>query len=185
MSDGGTTGGGTTGGDTASSATTGSGGAAGPDDPVMAEIDAAARAGHAGDRAEARTRFSALWDRIGPGGDPLHRCTLAHLAADVEDDPRDELEWDVRALAAADELTDERARRFHPSLSAAGFYPSLHLNLADVHRRLGSPADARRHLDLARDRVGTLNDDGYGRMIRNGIERCGERLDLGDRSALS
>ena len=159
--------------------------AAGPAaDPVTAEIATAVQAGRAGDRPTARARLDDIWTRIGDGGDPFHRCVLAHYAADVQDDPHEELRWDQRALAAADEVTEERARAHDPSLRIAGFYPSLHLNLADVHRRLGNDADARHHLGRARARVGQLSDDGYGQMIRSGIERCGERLEHGDRSAL-
>lgn len=147
-------------------------------DPVMDAVFAAAEAGRGGDRTGARARFEALWEQVGADGDPFHRCTLAHYAADVEDDPHTELVWDERALAAA----DERAQRHHASLSVGGFLPSLHLNLADVHRRLGDDERARHHLTRARDGVGALPDDGYGAMIRAGIDRCGERLDLGGRS---
>lgn len=149
-------------------------------DPVMAEIGEAVRTGQVGDRAEARTRLDAIWDRIGPRGDPLHRCALAHWAADLQEDPADELVWDRRALEAADELGAERARAHHPSLDVAAFYPSLHLNLADVHRRLGDAPLAGHHLDRAREALGTLPDDGYGRMISGGVDRCAERLAAGD-----
>ena len=145
-------------------------------DPVMAEIAQVVDRGQTGAAAEARERFALLWERLGPRGDPLHRCALAHYAADVQEELAEELRWDLRALEAADELTDERARQHHGSLTAAGFYPSLHLNLADVHRRLGDPARAREHLDRAEEAVDALGDDGYGRMIRQGIARCAARL---------
>jgi hypothetical protein len=51
---------------------------------------------HGGDREEARSRFTALWDEIGDEGDPLHHCTLAHFMADAQDDPEEELVWDLR-----------------------------------------------------------------------------------------
>ena len=63
-----------------------------------------------------------------------------------------------------------------------GLLAAGHLGEADVHRRLGCDDRARHHLTRARDRVGALPDDGYGAMIRAGIDRCGERLDLGDRT---
>jgi hypothetical protein len=146
-------------------------------DPVMARIVEVVGLAQAGDGDAARPRFAELWDEIGPQGDPLHRCALAHHAADVQPDVEAELMWDLRALAAADEVTDERAQRCHSSLSVAGFYPSLHLNLADVYRRLGHREKAREHIGRARDAVGALEDDGYGRMIREGIARTAARLD--------
>ncbi|MGW6741746.1 hypothetical protein ACWGDX_13630 [Streptomyces sp. NPDC055025] len=68
----------------------------------MTRIGQAVMLFHGGDREEARNRFGALWTEIGEAGDPLHRCTLAHYMADTQDDPGDELAWDLRALTAAD-----------------------------------------------------------------------------------
>ncbi|MFJ1747086.1 hypothetical protein ACIOJD_12710 [Streptomyces sp. NPDC088116] len=75
------------------------------EDAVMTRIGQAAMLLHGGDREEARNRFGELWTEIGEAGDPLHRCTLAHYMADTQDDPGDELAWDLRALTAADGLT--------------------------------------------------------------------------------
>lgn len=149
-------------------------------DPVLAEIAQVIELGQAGSAAAARERFALLWERLGPRGDPLHRCALAHYAADVQEDLAEELRWDLRALAAADELTDERAQQHHESLAVAGFSPSLHLNLADVHRRLGHRERALHHLARAQQAVDALGGDGYGRMIRQGIARCADRLDCSD-----
>jgi hypothetical protein len=145
-------------------------------DPIMTGIMAAQELANGGDRAGARAAFATLWERIGPGGDPLHAVTLAHYMADVQDEPADELDWDLRALEAADSLTDERAQRHHSSLQVAGFYPSLHLNLAADYAKLGEDDLARAHLEQAEARVSTLSDDGYGATIRGGIARLRERL---------
>ena len=145
-------------------------------DAVMARIVEVVGLAQAGDGDAARPRFAELWDEIGPEGDPLHRCALAHHAADVQPDVEAELMWDLRALAAADEVTDERVQRHHGSLSVAAFHPSLHLNLADAYRRLGDREKAREHIGRARDAVGALGDDGYGRMIREGIARTAAQL---------
>ncbi len=93
------------------------------------------------------------------------RTTLA----DLYDDAAVALVWDVRALDAADALGDERAQQHHSSLQVAAFYPSLHLNLADNFRRLGSFDAAADHLARAEDRCTALPDDAYGEMIRSAV----------------
>ncbi|OLR94367.1 soluble NSF attachment family protein [Actinokineospora bangkokensis] len=140
-------------------------------------ITEAVALGHAGDPDTARARLGELWDEIGPAGDAFHRCVLSHYLADLHDDPAQALVWDVRALDAAASLTDERVRDHHASLHVAGFYPSLHLNLADNFRRLGSFDAARHHLDAARERQHALGDDGYGEMIRGAIAGVGAAIE--------
>ncbi|MEW9553208.1 hypothetical protein [Nonomuraea sp. NPDC050783] len=133
---------------------------------------------HRGQREAARDLFAQVWHDIGgEQGDPLHICVLAHAMADVQDDAHEELAWDLRALAAADLVTDERAAQAGVALSVAGLYPSLHLNVSDCYRKLGDLARAREHLQRARAGIDALGDDEYGRLIRNGLERLTEQLD--------
>ena len=146
-------------------------------DDVMAEIAAVVGLAQGGDTTDARERFAETWDRIGPSGDPLHRCALAHYAADVQTDLNQELLWDLRALDAAHEISDERAKDYDRSLAVAAFYPSLHLNLADIYRRLRNRDRAEQHVAMAQATADVLGDDGYGRMIRDGIARCAARLE--------
>ena len=54
--------------------------------------------------------------------------------------------------------------------------PSLHANLAEDYLKLGDAATASEQLALARGFLGELQDDGYGRMVRGGIELIGRRL---------
>ncbi|MEU3726720.1 hypothetical protein [Streptomyces sp. NPDC031705] len=115
---------------------------------------------HAGDREEARNRLGEIWSEIGEAGDALHRCTLAHYLADAQDDPADELSWDLRALAAAEALPGRAERRPHTAVRV--FYPSLHLSLAADYVKLRRPEEARLHLARARAAAGALSDDGYG-----------------------
>jgi hypothetical protein len=144
-------------------------------DPVMERITALITLSHSGSRAEAAAGFAALWPDL---SDPFHRCVLAHYAADVQEDPQAELDWDLRALAAAGEVAPGRAESHHPALRLAGFYPSLHLNLAESYRRVGALAEAREHLAAARERLGALDgaDEGYAATLRGGLERLAERL---------
>ncbi|MFD5425942.1 hypothetical protein [Streptomyces sp. NPDC127084] len=120
---------------------------------------------HAGDREEARNRFGELWQQIGERGPALHRCTLAHYMADTQDDPGDELAWDLRALAAARGLARE-----------AAFHPALHLNLAADYLKLQRLEAARIHLDRARAASAVLADDPYGAGVRAAITRLEVRL---------
>ncbi|MQY17498.1 BAR domain-containing protein [Nocardia macrotermitis] len=139
-------------------------------DDTMTAITVAVQHGHEGDPDTARRELLHLWDAMGPLGDPLHRCTLAHYLADLYDDAAQSLIWDIRALDAAAALTDERARRHHPALRVRGFYPSLHLNLADNLRRLGSFDAADQHLDAAREYFDALGPDAYGEGIRSAAD---------------
>ena len=115
-------------------------------DPVMTTVGEAIGLGRSGDRARARELLSRAWERVGVDGDPMHRVGIAHSMADVQDEPADELVWDLRALAAADELTDQRVAEVGIDTPVAGFYPSLHLNLGEVYRKLGRLEEARDHL---------------------------------------
>ncbi|MGW5074766.1 hypothetical protein [Rhodococcus sp. NPDC004095] len=140
------------------------------DDSTMDAIAAATTVGRGGDPDTARSQLLALWERITPTGDALHRCTLAHYLADLYPDPAQALIWDVRALDAAAALTDERTQRHHPGLRVAGFYPSLHLNIADNLRRLGSFDAAREHVDAGRGSAHALADDEYGAVLRRALD---------------
>ncbi|MEV6955303.1 hypothetical protein [Streptomyces sp. NPDC051183] len=153
------------------------------EDAVMTRIGQAVILLHAGDREEARNRLGEIWSEIGEEGDSLHRCTLAHYLADAQDDPADELAWDLRALTAAErpaegpaEGTAAEARRGGPDQAVRVFYPSLHLSLAADYVKLRRPEAARVHLARARAATGALGDDGYGNGVRAAIARLERRL---------
>ena len=152
---------------------------------MMTRIGQAVMLHHGGDREEARGRFLGLWAEIGEDGDPLHRCTLAHYMADAQDDPSDELAWDLRALSAAEELSDERVAevvRHEGALAVRALYPSLHLNLAADYVKLDRPDAARTHIRRARGAAEALGDDSYGDGIRAAIGRLELRLGEGEPS---
>ncbi|MCS7477763.1 hypothetical protein ACFFQW_47360 [Umezawaea endophytica] len=146
-------------------------------EPTLLRIGEAVQIGHGGDREAARLLFAEIWAEIGgERGDPLHVCTLAHSMADMQDDVREELVWDLRALAVVDLLTDERVAEAGVPLTVAGLRPSLHLNLSECYRKLGDLDRAREHLGHARATIDALGDDEYGRLIRNGLEQVAEGL---------
>ncbi|WP_405994704.1 hypothetical protein [Streptomyces sp. NBC_00986] len=162
-------------------------------DALLTRIGQIVMLHHGGDREEARDRLLVLWAELGEDGDPLHRCTLAHYLADTQDDPTDELAWDLRALSAADELTDGRDAvdpgdpgdvadvGQEGAIAIRAFYPSLHLNLAADYVKLDRPDAARTHIRRARSACAVLADDGYGNGVRAAIGRL--ELRLGDEGA--
>lgn len=147
--------------------------------PIMAAIGQGIELSQQGQREAARGLFAEVWNDIGgESGDPFHRCALAHWMADVQDDVHEELIWDLRALQAADLITEERAAQAGVASPVVGFYPSLHLNVGECYRKLGDLDRAREHLERGRVAVGALGDDGYGQMIKGGLDQLAERLTL-------
>lgn len=145
-------------------------------DTTMEAITNAVTAGRSGDTTGAKQALLALWETIGAGGEPFHRCTLAHYLADLCADPAEALAWDGRALGAADTLTDTHVQAHHNDLRIAGFYPSLHLNLADDYRCLAAFDAAEAHIEAARAHVSSLADDAYGDLIRTAISEVAEAI---------
>ncbi|MCF6524343.1 hypothetical protein [Streptomyces sp. JJ36] len=130
---------------------------------------------HGGDREEAGNRLHHLWEESADR--PLHRCTIAHYLADTQDDPVEELRWDRRALAAADAVTSDPGAAGEEAVATVrGFYPSLHLNLAADHVKLGDAEAARRELADARRLAGDLAHDAYGNGVRAALDRLELRL---------
>lgn len=140
------------------------------DDILQAATSAAAGASDA-----ARAALQECWDRTSPS-DHAQRCVIAHYLADQQTDLTAETDWDERAVAEHAQVEESDLTALGID-SAAGFAPSLHLNLGDDHLRAGNTGLAREHLVAARNAEHFLSDDGYGAMIRAGIDRLGERLD--------
>jgi hypothetical protein len=144
---------------------------------LMERVEAAIAIQQKGKKNAARQLFAELWREIGPAGDPLCRCRLAHHMADLQDEPEEELTWDLRALEAAALLTDVRVKDQHPSLSVAAFYPSLLLNVAEDYRKLGELDKARDYVAQAQRSMEVLTNTEYGGMIRGGIARLAAQLE--------
>ncbi len=144
-------------------------------EPILAQVgEAIGRTRN--DRTGARALLAELWTAVGETGDALHRCAIAYAMADVQDAPADELVWDLRALAAADQLDDARLEAAGMAAIVADMMPSLHLNLADVYRRLGDPERAREHADLAHVALGKLVGSSSATMIRDALDRVTAQL---------
>ncbi|CAM5283259.1 hypothetical protein ATER59S_00430 [Aquamicrobium terrae] len=106
----------------------------------------------------------------------MQRCTIAHFLADTEVDAAAELTWDLLALKCATGFDDDQDRdTIDPAL--ASFLPSLHLNVGDAYRRLGERDRALKHVDKGLNWITRLHHDGYGSLVRMGLERLRARLE--------
>ena len=127
-----------------------------------------------GDRSLGRHRLLSCWAETSPG-EHAYRCVLAHHLADLEESVDDEVAWDRAAL-------EEHAHLQRDALStvgipdAAGLAPSLHLNLGDGYLRQGRVGEAAEQLRQGQAALGVLADDGYGRMVRDGLSRLEARI---------
>ncbi|MGK8504272.1 hypothetical protein [Nocardia asiatica] len=141
-------------------------------DDRMAEVFAAVRLGGV-DPAAGRRALEQLWDELGDRGEALHRCVVAHHLADLQEEAAEALRWDQRALAAV----------FGPGVpldeGLRGFLPSLYLNLADSHRRVGEFEVARMQLAIARGHLDVLASDAYGALIRARLRGVEDALAAG------
>jgi hypothetical protein len=133
---------------------------------VLDDIRAGIRLREAGKADEARAALESLWPDVEAGGDAFARCFLAHSLADVQLDPQEELRWDLVALTAAEEVTEQRAAQQGIPGGRLGLYPSLHLNLAKSYLRVGDDIAARNHYVAGRQHLGRLADDSYGQSLR-------------------
>jgi hypothetical protein len=154
-------------------------------DDLQIRIGDAIALAQGGEREAARAQFDAIWPEIQSEAQAVLRCMVAHHMADLQEDLRDELSWDLRALEAAALLTDDLVRQQHEALTVAQLYPSLHLNLAEDYRKLGDVPRARAHLAQASEAVEALPDKEYGSMIRRGLTRLAARLDEAEAGATS
>ena len=138
---------------------------------VMQRIAEAVDAGRMGSVEVGRARLEALWAELSAVADPVPRCVVAHHLADLHEQVEAELTWDRRALAAALAALEADPESRVGEVHVRAFLPSLHLNIADASHRLGDHVSAREHLTHARAHLDQLADDGYGRMIRGGVDR--------------
>lgn len=127
-----------------------------------------------GEKDRGHRLLTDCWEATTPT-DHAHRCILAHYLADTETELEQEIAWDEIALQEHGFLQDdELASLGIPSVN--GLQPSLHLNLADGYHRMGKTVLAREHLAKGQATLGALKDDGYGKMIRAGLDNLAQRL---------
>lgn len=117
-----------------------------------------------GKAEEAAALFMKAWNEA---GSDLEKFTAAHYVARHQKSVEDKLKWDETALSFALKMNDDRMK---------GSYPSLYLNIAKCYEDLKDPENARKNYELALSFSDLLPQDGYGKMIRSGINSGIQRV---------
>jgi hypothetical protein len=128
-----------------------------PNNPVVQLCVKGMNAEGEGKIEVARQLFQQAWDMA---TNDFEAFTAAHYLARNQEDPNDNLKWNLESLARASAIKDESTR---------GHYPSLYLNVAKSYETLGDMEDAARHYQLAADSCKHLPIGKYADMIRSGI----------------
>lgn len=97
----------------------------------------------------------------------FEKFTAAHYIARHQKTIVDKLQWDELALNLALKIEGE---------NMAAHYPSLYLNIAKGYEDLKDFTKARNNYRLALSFINDLPDDGYGKMIRSGINNGVKRV---------
>lgn len=129
-----------------------------PDNPIIQLCAQGMDMEGKGQPEEAARLFCQAWDEATSS---LEKFTAAHYRARHQKSVQDKLKWDETALHFALDMHDEQVKEC---------YPSLYLNIGKGYEDLNDLDRAKEHYQQARSFVGFLPDDGYGKMIRSGIE---------------
>lgn len=89
------------------------------------------------------------------------KFTAAHYVARQQQSVEEKLRWDEIALTLALKVGDDKMK---------AIFPSLHLNVGKCYEDLKDFTKAKEHYDLGMSFTSFLGNDGYGRMIKAGLE---------------
>ncbi|MEU8887396.1 hypothetical protein [Streptomyces sp. NPDC048442] len=106
---------------------------------------------------EAGRLFVRAWESA---GDDYDACVAAHYLARQQSSPEETLRWNRECLERADRVGDARV---------AGFYASLHLNMAKSYGELGDGGLAHEHCARAAAHVDTVPEGEYRDWMRFAI----------------
>ena len=108
-----------------------------------------------------------FWEAWNIAATAFEKFTAAHYVARHQKNISDKLAWDKAALKYAMQTGDE---------SIKSTLPSLFLNIGKCYEDPGDFEKARRNYETAFSLINFLPDDGYGRMIKAGIDSGLKRL---------
>ena len=136
-----------------------------PNNPVVRLCLEGMEAETKGKFEDARRLFERAWSVC---QDDYDACMAAHFLARHQDSTKATFDWNQEALNRANAVGDDRV---------LGFYSSLYLNLGHSYETLGALAEARRHYQMAADRLDDVPEGPYKDMMRRGIARRFKRTE--------
>lgn len=119
--------------------------------------------GH-GQTADAGGLFNEAWDIA---TSDFEKFTAAHYVARHQQNVTDKLRWDKTALQHALQIEDKSMKET---------LPSLYLNIGKCYEDLNDFANAKSNYQEAFSFTPLLPDNGYGNMIRKGINNALDRV---------
>jgi tetratricopeptide (TPR) repeat protein len=108
---------------------------------------------------EASAAFQQAWEQA---ANDFDKFIAAHYIARHQQTVADKLKWDETALQLALNIKED---------GIEGTFPSLYLNIAKCYEDLNDFAKAKENYQNALSYTDFLLDDGYGNMIKAGIEK--------------
>jgi len=135
-----------------------------PENPIIKLCAAGMQLEGEGKSDEASATFHQAWEQA---TNDFEKFAAAHYVARHQQSVADKLKWDKTALSLALGLDDEGIK---------GALPSLYLNIAKCYEDLQNFTKANENYRLALSFTGFLHEDGYGNMIRAGINAGMERV---------
>lgn len=117
-----------------------------------------------GHSSEAAALFVRAWQTA---TDDFEASIAAHYVARHQSSPETALLWNQISLDRANLASKEKVR---------SFYPSLYLNMGKSHEDFDQWEQAQHFYKLAEVSLSALPDDGYGKMVRDAVQRGLNRL---------
>ncbi len=117
-------------------------------------------------KMEALKLFQQAWDEATTN---FEKFTAAHYVARHQKSVSDKLKWDETALRYA--LDSD-------GMEVKGILPSLYLNIGKCYEDLKDFANAKQHYQAALSFKDFLPKDGYGEMIKAGIDSGLNRIQI-------
>jgi rifampin ADP-ribosylating transferase len=129
-----------------------------PENPIVKLCAAGMMAEGEGNRAQALALFMQAWNEA---VSELEKSIAAHYVARHQSTLPEQLHWNELALTCALRSKED---------AIAAMLPSLYLNAGKDHEDLRDYETARRHYESGLEHAHRLPDDGYGQLVRRGIE---------------